>query len=132
MERYLLDTSAVIKYLNESFPEKALSFLDQILDQESNISFITQIELLVWNPPNPNDFEIYQTFVENSNVLQVNNEIIEHCIAIRKTTKIKVPDALIAASAVTFDMTLVSDNDKDFNKVVEMDIGLQYLNPKKI
>ncbi|MEM9886392.1 MAG: hypothetical protein AAF849_10900, partial [Bacteroidota bacterium] len=83
MERYLLDTSAVIKYLNESFPEKALFFLDQILNEESNISFITQIELLVWTPLNPNDLEIYQTFVESSNVLQVNNEIIEYCILIR-------------------------------------------------
>ncbi|MEM0993331.1 MAG: type II toxin-antitoxin system VapC family toxin [Bacteroidota bacterium] len=132
MERYLLDTSAVIKYLNESFPEEALLFLDQILNKESNISFITQIELLVWTPLNPNDLEIYQTFVESSNVLQVNNEIIEYCILIRKTTKIKVPDALIAASAVAFDLTLISDNDKDFNKVLKMDIGLKYLNPKKI
>ncbi|MEM9849112.1 MAG: type II toxin-antitoxin system VapC family toxin, partial [Bacteroidota bacterium] len=96
------------------------------------ISFITQIELLVWTPLNPNDLEIYQTFVESSNVLQVNNEIIEYCILIRKTTKIKVPDALIAASAVAFDLTLISDNDKDFNKVLKMDIGLKYLNPKKI
>ncbi|MEN0048680.1 MAG: hypothetical protein AAF806_16580 [Bacteroidota bacterium] len=41
MERYLLDTSAVIKYLDETFPERALLFLDKVLDEESNISFIT-------------------------------------------------------------------------------------------
>lgn len=59
MERYLLDTSAVIKYLDETFSEKALLFLDEVLDEESNISFITQIELLVWSPPNPEDLSIY-------------------------------------------------------------------------
>ncbi|MEM8528548.1 MAG: type II toxin-antitoxin system VapC family toxin [Bacteroidota bacterium] len=132
MERYVLDTSAVIKYLDETFPDKALLFLDQVLDEESNISFITQIELLVWSPPNPDDLNIYQTFVDNSNVIHVNEDIIEHCITIRKTTKIKVPDALIAASAIVFDLTLVSDNDQDFNKVLEMDIDLKYLNPKKL
>lgn len=87
---------------------------------------------MVWSPPNPEDFDVYQTFVESSNVLHINTDIIERCITIRKVTKIKVPDALIAASAIVLDLTLISDNDKDFNKVLAMDIGLKYLNPKQL
>jgi|GEM_PF-3963263 len=37
-ERYLIDTSAVIKYLNESLPESGLDFIDQALDTDSSIS----------------------------------------------------------------------------------------------
>ena len=62
-ERYLIDTSGVIKYLSEIFPNKGLLFMDEILDKESNISFISEIELLVWNPENPEDLKIYQSFV---------------------------------------------------------------------
>ncbi len=46
-ERYLIDTSGVIKYLTESFPLSGLIFMDDIIDKESVISFITEIELQV-------------------------------------------------------------------------------------
>ena len=32
-ERYLIDTSGVIKYLNGSFPLKGLLFMDEIVDK---------------------------------------------------------------------------------------------------
>ena len=40
-QRYLIDTSAVIKYLNGNFPLNGLEFIDSILDEKSAISFIT-------------------------------------------------------------------------------------------
>ena len=56
---YLIDTSAVIKYLNQTFPSKAIAYIDKVVDSQSNISFISEIELQVWNPPNPKDVLIY-------------------------------------------------------------------------
>jgi hypothetical protein len=52
-KRYLVDTSAVIKYLNETFSEKGLKFMDGVVDNNSAISFISEVELQVWNPSNP-------------------------------------------------------------------------------
>jgi hypothetical protein len=52
-ERYLIDTSGVIKYLNETFPPSGLSMLDEIVDNECVISFIVEIELQVWDPSIP-------------------------------------------------------------------------------
>ena len=52
---YLIDTSAVIKYLNQTFSQKAIAFIDTVVDEESNISFISEIELQVWNPSDPAD-----------------------------------------------------------------------------
>ncbi len=57
-ERYLVDTSAAIKYLNGTFPQIGLEYMDNILDAESIISFISEIELQVWNPLNPEDITI--------------------------------------------------------------------------
>ena len=84
-EKYLIDTSAVIKYLSETFPEKGLLFMDEILNKGSNISFISEIELLVWNPENPEDLKIYQTFVSESTVIGLEEGIIQETIRIRKT-----------------------------------------------
>lgn len=46
-ERYLIDTSAVIKYLNATLPPSGLNLMVVIIDSESIISLITEIELHV-------------------------------------------------------------------------------------
>jgi len=126
-ERYLIDTSVVIKYLNASISADSLSKLDQIIDQESRISFINEIELQVWNPSNPDDMAIYQEFVASSLVIGIDSNIIRETIRIRKHYRIKLPDALIAATALVNDLVLVADNDKDYEKVSD----LKYINPAK-
>jgi predicted nucleic acid-binding protein len=126
-ERFLMDTSAVIKFLNESFPRDSLELLDKILDEDCVISFITQIELLAWDKPDE-VLEVFKEFIAGSEILGIDQSIIERTIEIRKKSKIKVPDALIAATAIENNFTLVSDNDKDFKKVESF--GLKYFNPK--
>lgn len=126
-ERYLIDTSVVIKYLNGSFSVNSLNRLDGIIDQESRISFITEIELQVWNPTDPDDISVYQEFVTSSQIIGIDSNVIRETINIRKQYRIKLPDALIAATALVNDLVLVADNDKDFEKVS----NLKYINPAK-
>ena len=127
-ERYLIDTSAVIKYLNGNFQSAGLKFMDSVVDNFSAISFITEVELKVWNPTNPDDEIIYHTFVSNSIVISVSQDIIDQTISIRKIYKLKLPDAFIAATAIVNNLTLLSDNDKDFVKISE----LKYINPRDL
>jgi predicted nucleic acid-binding protein len=125
---YLIDTSAIIKYLNGSLPEAGLKFIDGIVDNDSSVSFISEIELQVWNPPNASDLGVYQLFVYQAEVIGIDDAIIAETIRIRKSHKLKLPDALIAATASVNRLTLIADNDKDFGKLN----GLQYLNPYSI
>jgi predicted nucleic acid-binding protein len=125
--RYLIDTCAVIKYLQNSFPEKGLLLLDSILDNECQISFITQIELLAWKNQEESSLLIFRQFIKGSKILYINEDIINKAIEIRKKTNVKLPDAIIAATALCYNFTLISDNDKDFKKII--DIGLSYINP---
>lgn len=46
-------------------------------------------------------------------------------IEIRKKYKIKLPDAIIAGTALTYSLTLVTRNTKDFDKIE----GLSVINP---
>lgn len=126
--RYLKDTSAAIKYLNHSLPVNGLSFIDNFIDTNCTISFISEIELQVWNPVTPDDVIIYEQFVLQSEVIGISQEIIAETIAIRKIYRLKIADAIIAATALQLDFTLVADNDKDFKRVP----GLKYINPGKI
>jgi predicted nucleic acid-binding protein len=126
-KKYLIDTCVVIKYLEEILPPEALVFIDAIVDESSIVSFITQIELLAWNPPIAEDIKIRKDFLNGSEILYVTNEVVERTIQIRKETNLKLPDSMIAATAITHDFILLSDNDKDFLKVEAL--GLKYINP---
>lgn len=127
-QKYLIDTCAVIKYLENLFPPEAISFMDVLVDDDCKVSFITKIELLVWNPSVPSDILIREEFLDGSEIHYINDEIINLAIQIRKVTKIKLPDAVIAATAMANELVLLSDNDNDFKKVEPL--GLKYMNPK--
>jgi tRNA(fMet)-specific endonuclease VapC len=127
-QKYLIDTCAVIKYLGNIFPLEGLFFMDNLVDKDSKVSFITKIELLVWNPPIPSDITIREEFLNGSEVHYINDDIINLAIQIRKETNIKLPDAVIAATAMVNNLILISDNDIDFLKVEPL--GLKYLNPQ--
>jgi len=127
-QKYLIDTCAVIKYLENYFPPKALAFMDDLVDHDSKVSFITKIELLVWKPSNVSDLKIREEFLAGSEILFVDDDIILRAIQVRQKTKIKLPDAIIAATAIVRNLILLSDNDKDFSKVEAL--GLKYMNPK--
>ena len=127
-ERYLTDSSAAIKYLNATFPEKGMVFLDKELNKERIISFVTEIELLSWNPPDILDISVYELFIKSAQIISIDDNIIRETIAIRKSHNLKIPDAIIAATAIIHNFTLISDNDKDFGKVKR----LKHINPKML
>lgn len=127
-QKYLIDTCAVVKYLDEILPPEAISFMDALVDDDCKVSFITKIELLVWNPPSNEDIRVREEFLAGSEIHYINDEIINEAIQIRKTTHIRLPDAVIAATAIHNDYVLLSTNDNDFIKVIPL--GLKYMNPE--
>jgi predicted nucleic acid-binding protein len=126
--QFLIDTSAVIKYINSTFSEKGMVFIDGFINSNRMISFVSEIELQSWNPANPDDVIVYQQFIAESNITGINAGIIAETIEIRKKYKLKLPDAIIAATSLQLDLTLVADNDQDFMKVP----SLKYVNPRTL
>lgn len=127
-----MDTNAVSKYLEALYPNEVLLWLHRVLGDTPLISFVTKMELLAYNPPFITERVLaykqdVQTFVNQSFMFGIDDEVIAEGIRIRKTTKIKLPDAIISATAIVHDLVLISSNDKDFEKVIPL--GLQYLNP---
>ena len=91
------------------------------------ISVITHIEVLAFNAPT-DYLQKVQNLVNIAQVIPlVDLAIIEQTSLIRRETKIKLPDAIIAATALTRNLTIVSRNEKDFSQVK----GLKWVNPHK-
>lgn len=118
---YLLDTNVVIHFLDASLPIKSINALNQIVDDTPTISVVTKMELLSFNFTSIDEQTVMETFIDNSTIVDINNDIVAKTISIRKTEKIKLPDAIIAATAIVGNFTLIT-SDTDFKKINELKV----------
>jgi len=119
---YLIDTNSAIDYLNNKLPEKANQLID---NHHSKISVITRMELLGWSGANDQQTKILEEYVNTSLVFPLDEPVIKRTIEIRKATKAKLPDAIIAATALVNQLILITRNTKDFTGID----GLKMLDP---
>jgi len=117
---YLIDTNATIDYLGEAMPEKGLAFMDGVIDKKYSISVISRIELYAYSKLTEKDKTTLDVFTSHASVLNINDDIIEKTIELRKTYKTKLPDAIIAATALVYNFTLISHNVKDFKNIKDL------------
>ncbi|MDR9364048.1 MAG: PIN domain-containing protein [Balneolaceae bacterium] len=60
--------------------------------------------------------------MDDSVVLYLTEEIAQECINIRKQQSIKLPDAIIAATALVYDMKLITRNISDFKNIHTLNV----------
>lgn len=107
MGKYLIDNNVISHYFDGSFSENGMIFIGEILDETPIISVITEIEALSWISSDKNKEKKVKEFISESIILQLNQQVINKCIAIRRSRKIKTPDAIIAATAIVNNLTLL-------------------------
>ncbi len=121
--KHLWDTNTAIYYLQQQFPESAEKFIDNLLKEEQPvISSITEIELLCWKAATEKDLEVLHSFINDAFVIELEQSIKLRTADIRKTYKIKLPDAIIAATALAYNLTLITRNTADFSGISKLKI----------
>ncbi|WP_341793108.1 MULTISPECIES: type II toxin-antitoxin system VapC family toxin [unclassified Rickettsia] len=115
----VFDTNILIDYLLGKLP--ASNELKQYKNPQ--ISIITKMEILVGTSEDTE--EITKKFLDNFTVISLNEEIAEIAVAIRKEYKIKLPDAIIWATAKYNNSLLITRNIKDF-PIHASDIKIPY------
>ena len=126
---YIWDTNTVIYYLQQQFPSAAEKFIDDSLkESQPCISAITEIELLCWKTASKSDLDILNDFIADALVVELEQPIKIKTAEIRKTHKIKLPDAIIAATALVHDLTLLTRNTGDFKNIQ----GLKLFDPHSL
>jgi predicted nucleic acid-binding protein len=114
----------VIGYLDNKLPGDGMKIMNNIIDHVPNISVITKIEVLRFNASSES-YKVLQDFIDESNILGLSEVIVERTITICKSNRIKLPDAVIAATALTNNFILITRNITDFKNIE----GLEILNP---
>ena len=121
---YLIDTNSIIDYLGRKLSDNGMTFMNTVIDAIPNVSIITKIEVLGFNTT-ANQYQILTDFMDDASVYELTEEVADVCIALRKKHKTKLPDAIIAATALVSGFTLITRNISDFKNIK----GLTVLNP---
>ena len=126
-KQYLIDTNAVIDYLGNKLLASGMDFMNGVIDAVPNVSVKTKIELLGFNTPEQH-YKTLTDFINDATVLDLTNNVVETSIEIRKKHKTKLPDAIIAATALVYDLVLISGNISDFKNID----GLHLIDPNSL
>ncbi|MDR2359151.1 MAG: type II toxin-antitoxin system VapC family toxin [Prevotellaceae bacterium] len=119
MGQYLIDNNVISDYFTGQLSEQAMNFVSDVIDRTPNISVITAIEALSWQSSEKKYEAIIKEFVDNSNIFDLSRKTVARCVQIRRSKKIKTPDAIIAATAIVHCLTLIT-SDNDFNNIPEL------------
>jgi len=113
MNGKLVDTNILI-YLSK----RKLEF-EQVASSQAKlfISVITYMEVLGYRFENDLEKQTITQLCKYFPIIHLNSEIIEKVISIRQKHKIKLPDAIILATAIIGDLELVTANVGDFKAI---------------
>ena len=128
-QRFLMDSNAVIDYIAKRISPSGQSFISQLIDEEFLISSIVKIEVLGFNENVPARMHELKEFISLATLLTLNDSVIEQTIELRKDyRKLKLGDAIIAATALVYNLTVITRNTNDFKDID----GLVILNPHQL
>ena len=116
-QRYILDTNTIVDYVGDKLPQDSALAMDKVVDDELNISIIVKIETLGFNGEDA-EMQKLKDFLSLAKTYYVDDLTAEKTIDLRKTyRKLKPGDAIIAATALANNLTLISRNTKDFENI---------------
>ena len=107
----MIDTNIAIALLNGD--ESLAEMFD---GKEVLISFITELELRCKPNLKASEKNEIQAFIDDCTILEINSSIKDITITLRQTTKIKLPDAIIAATSIFWNLPFFT-RDEDFKNV---------------
>ena len=114
----ILDTNIIIELLKGNTETKEL--LKNINEENFAISIITSMELY-YGAINKRELNKIKKFLKSFNLLVINEEISKIALELiekySKSHGLEIPDALIAATSIYYDVPLLTYNKKDFKYI---------------
>jgi predicted nucleic acid-binding protein len=98
--RCLLDTNVLIDYMNDSATPDFAGMVERALSAGSVVSVITTMELLGWRGHSEQSRRDAEHLLSGLGEVGLSRPVVDQVIALRSSMAIKLPDAIIAASAL--------------------------------
>ncbi|MBO7496934.1 MAG: type II toxin-antitoxin system VapC family toxin [Salinivirgaceae bacterium] len=114
---FIADTNTLLYIINK-YP-----CVQPFLDMRTGISVITEMELLSFSKITTADDIVLRNLISKCAVISLNKPIKERTILLRRKYGTKLPDSIVAATAIECELPLVTA-DKGFKKIEELDLRL--------
>jgi predicted nucleic acid-binding protein len=108
----LFDSNVIIYLSKRQIP---LSYIEQFDDLA--ISVITFMEVLGHSFKNTGEENFVRELLSIFRIIYIDQRIADIVVDIRKKRRIKLPDAIISATAISHDLQLVTRNVDDFENI---------------
>ena len=115
--KLLADTNILIYFL-EGNPQYEI-----LADEVSAISVISEIEMLGHTGISTDQAKIIWEFLDSFEIFELTPGIKEIAISLKQRQRLKLPDAVIAATAIYHDLVLFT-SDRDFKKIKGLNLML--------
>ncbi|OIR14290.1 tRNA(fMet)-specific endonuclease VapC [mine drainage metagenome] len=113
-KKFLIDTNAVLYILNGD------EILAELLNGEKlYISIISEMELLSYKNITAKEMQQIKSFLSAFVIVNIDDAIRDQTIETKKNSFLKLPDSIIAATAIVLDLPLIT-SDKQFKTVKEL------------
>lgn len=112
---FLADTNFII-HLNQGNV-----IVEPFLEYNYAISFIIEIVLLGAFSISRAQKQQPQDLIDNCTIIEMEYRLKKKCIVFRNQYKLKIPDAIIAATAILYNIPLIT-SDKEFQKIKELQL----------
>lgn len=116
--KYLLDTNIILYILSG---DKTIA--DYLYQKNLYTSIITEIELLGFKDLNKQEEKSIRAFLSKFRIIYIDDVIKNETIALRKIYGLKLPDCIVAATAISLNLSLIS-SDKKFKQVKNLPLEL--------
>jgi predicted nucleic acid-binding protein len=119
---YTLDTNAILYYLKDD--SQAVSLLREVFSHEAPlyISAITELELFSYPSLGAKEEALIEDLLTTISIIPLDSHIARLASFIRRQNRLKVPDSVIAATAMHTGSTLITRNTGDFKKVTSLSL----------
>ncbi|MCI5139070.1 MAG: type II toxin-antitoxin system VapC family toxin, partial [Candidatus Electrothrix sp. AR1] len=104
--RLVLDTNIVLGFL--AGRTDTTSYLNGQQGADLYVSTVTRMELLSFPTITPEEEQAVNEFLDFVNVMPLDDRIEDIAIHLRRAARNRLPDAIIAATAIRLDATLVT------------------------
>lgn len=113
-DNVVVDTSIIINLFNGVNEVREL-----INNRNLFVSIISEIEVLSFPNITQKDSALLKDFLSQCHIVDIEPAIKEITISIRSRYKVRLPDAVIAATAIYYDLPLFT-MDKGFKKIIDL------------
>lgn len=109
----MFDSNILIYHLNDALPQHVRDQVEHWIVEGASISVITRMEVLGFRQT---AIQLAQAsrFVSLFDEVALEDEIVEQTIVLRQQHRIRLPDEIIAATALNRSVPLVTRNRQDF------------------